>query len=73
MRDELRPIADNIESRAQALIHQAEDIDADCAEVFGHVEHGDITANGATDFASAQEMGRDQSGLSAPYPPVGEG
>ena len=73
MRDELRPIADNIESRAQALIHQAEDIDADCAEVFGHVEDGDITAKGATDVLSAQEMGRDQSGLSAPYPPEGEG
>ena len=73
MRDELRPIADNIESRALALIHQAEDIDADCAEVFGQVEHGDITTKGATDFASAQEMGRDQSGLSAPYPPVGDG
>jgi len=73
MRDELRPIADNIESRAKALIHQAEDVDADCAEVFGHVENGDITAKGATDVPSAQEMGRDQSGLSAPYPPEGEG
>ncbi|MBY0290333.1 MAG: alpha/beta hydrolase family protein [Mycobacteriaceae bacterium] len=73
MRDELRPIADNVESRAKALIHQAEDIDADCAEVFGHVENGDITAKGATDIPSAQEMGRDQSGLSAPYPPEGEG
>jgi hypothetical protein len=73
MHDELRPIADNIEARAQALIHQADDIDADCAEVFGHLERGDITAKGATDFASAQEMGRDQSGLSAPYPPEGEG
>jgi hypothetical protein len=73
MRDELRPIADNIEARAKALIHQAEDVDADCAEVFGHVESGDITAGGATDVPSAQEMGRDQSGLSAPYPPEGEG
>lgn len=73
MRDELRPIADNIESRAKALIHQAEDIDADCAEVFGHVENGDITARGAADVPSALEMGRDQSGLSAPYPPEGEG
>lgn len=73
MRDELRPIADTIESRAKALIHQAEDIDADCAEVFGHVENGDITARGATDVPAAQEMGRDQSGLSAPYPPEGEG
>lgn len=73
MRDELRPIADSIESRAKALIHQAEDIDADCAEVFGHVENGDITARDATDVPSAQEMGRDQSGLSAPYPPEGEG
>jgi hypothetical protein len=72
MHDELQPIADNIESRAKALIHQAEDVDADCAEVFGHVEHGDITAKGATDVATAQEMGRDQSGLSAPYPPDGE-
>jgi hypothetical protein len=73
MRDELRPIADSIESRAKALIRQAEDIDADCPEVFGHVENGDITARGATDVPSAQEMGRDQSGLSAPYPPEGEG
>ena len=71
IREELQPIADNIEARAKALIHQAEDIDADCAEVFGHLEHGDITARGATDFATAQEMGRDQSGLSAPYPPEG--
>ncbi|OBG18483.1 alpha/beta hydrolase [Mycolicibacterium celeriflavum] len=73
MRDELRPIADNIEARAKALIHQAEDVDADCAEVFGHLEDGDITSKGATDFAGAQQMGRDQSGLSAPYPPEGEG
>ncbi len=34
IREELQPIADNIEARAKALIHQAEDIDADCAEVF---------------------------------------
>lgn len=73
MRDELRPIADNIESRAKAVIHQAEDIDADCAEVFGHVENGDITAQGSSDVPGAREMGRDQSGLSAPYPPEGEG
>ncbi|KUH85835.1 MULTISPECIES: alpha/beta hydrolase [unclassified Mycobacterium] len=73
MRDELRPIADNIEARAKALIRQAEDVDADCAEVFGHLEDGDITSKGATDFAGAQQMGRDQSGLSAPYPPEGEG
>ena len=73
MHDELQPIADNIEARAKALIHQAEDIDADCAEVFGHVENGDITAKGATDVPGAQEMGREQSGLSAPYPPEGEG
>jgi len=73
MHDELAPIAESIEARAKALSLQADDIDADCGEVFGHVEHGDITAKGATDFASAQEMGRDQSGLSAPYPPEGEG
>jgi len=73
MHDELQPIADNIEARAKALIHQAEDIDADCAEVFGHVENGDISAKGATDVPGAQEMGREQSGLSAPYPPEGEG
>lgn len=72
VREELKPIADGIEARAKALIHQAEDIDADCAEVFGHVQNGDITANGATDVAAATEMGRDQSGLSAPYPPEGE-
>lgn len=73
VQEQLKPLAENIASRARALIHQAEDIDADCAEVFGHLEDGDITARGATDFTSAQEMGRDQSGLSAPYPPDGEG
>lgn len=69
VQQELKGIAEDIESRAKALIHQAEDIDADCAEVFGHLQAGDITAGGATDFATAQELGRDQSGLSAPYPP----
>ena len=69
--EELKITAENIEARAKALIHQAEDIDADCAEVFGHIENGDVTARGAGDFASAQEMGREQSGLSAPYPPEG--
>ncbi len=73
VREELKHVAEDIEARAKALIHQAEDIDADCAEVFGHVENGDITARGAPDFVSAQEMGREQSGLSAPYPPEGEG
>lgn len=71
--DELKATAENIEARAKALIHQAEDIDADCAEVFGHIDNGDVTARGAGDFASAQEMGRGQSGLSAPYPPEGDG
>lgn len=71
--EELKAIAENIEARAKALIHQAEDVDADCAEVFGHIENAEVTARGAADFASAQEMGRDQSGLSAPYPPEGEG
>ncbi|KUI35157.1 alpha/beta hydrolase [Mycobacterium sp. IS-1496] len=73
VQQELRAVAEDVESRAKALIHQAEDIDADCAEVFGHVQAGDITARGATDFATAQEVGRDQSGLSAPYPPEGDG
>ncbi|MCV7434915.1 alpha/beta hydrolase [Mycolicibacterium bacteremicum] len=73
VREELKYIAEDIEVRAKALIHQAEDIDADCAEVFGHVANGDITARGAPDVVSAQEMGREQSGLSAPYPPEGEG
>ncbi|MGV0655388.1 alpha/beta hydrolase [Mycolicibacterium thermoresistibile] len=73
MHDELQPIADNIESRAKALIHQAKDIDADCAEVFANLADGKITAQGASDVAAAQEMGRAQSGLSAPYPPEGEG
>jgi len=72
-REQPKHIAENIEARAKALIHQAEDIDADCAEVFGHIENGDVTARGSSDFASAQEMGREQSGLSAPYPPEGEG
>ncbi|MCK0176264.1 alpha/beta hydrolase [Mycolicibacterium sp. F2034L] len=73
IREELKPIAESLEARAQALIHQAEDVDADCAEVFGHVQNGDITAREAKDVPSAQEVGRDQSGLSAPYPPEGEG
>ncbi|WP_029116220.1 alpha/beta hydrolase [Mycobacterium sp. URHB0044] len=61
MRDELRAFADDIEARAKALIHQADDVDADCAEVFGHLEHGDVTSGGGTD-----------GGLSAPYPPEGD-
>ncbi|MGE2716017.1 alpha/beta hydrolase [Mycolicibacterium litorale] len=73
VQQELQAVAEDIESRAKALIHQAEDVDADCAEVFGHLQAGDITARGATDFATAQEVGRDQSGLSAPYPPEGDG
>lgn len=73
VQQELQAVAEDIESRAQALIHQAEDVDADCAEVFGHLQAGDVTARGATDFATAQDVGRDQSGLSAPYPPDGDG
>lgn len=73
VREELKALAEDLETRAKALIHQAEDIDADCAEVFGHIENGDITARGATDAPSAEQMGRDQSGLSAPYPPEGDG
>ncbi|MEV3905340.1 alpha/beta hydrolase [Mycobacterium sp. NPDC050551] len=72
-REELKNIAENLEIRAKALIHQAEDVDADCAEVFTNLSEGDVTANGATDFAAAQQMGRDHSGLSAPSPPEGEG
>ncbi|MFC7674798.1 alpha/beta hydrolase [Mycolicibacterium sp. GCM10028919] len=72
-RAELKPIAEDVEARARALIRQAEDVDADCAEVFGHVRDGDVGARGATDVAAAQDVGRDQSGLSAPYPPEGEG
>ncbi|MCG5432961.1 alpha/beta hydrolase family protein [Mycobacterium sp. MYCO198283] len=68
----LESIAQDLVVRAKALIKQAEDIDADCAEVFGHLAHGDVTAHGATDMASAVRSGRDQSGLSAPYPPEGE-
>lgn len=41
--------------------------------MFGHIENGDVTGRGAADSASAQKMGREQSGLSAPYPPEGEG
>lgn len=70
--DKVRPIADALEARAKALIHQAEDVDADCAQVFGKLEHGEITANGASDVGAAEQAGRDQSGLSAPYPPEGD-
>ncbi len=73
MREELQALAEDLETRAKALIHQAEDVDADCAEVFGHIENGEITARGATDAPSAEQMGRNQSGLSAPYPPEGDG
>ncbi len=73
VRQELKSVAADLEARAQALIHHAEDVDADCAEVFGHIDNGDVTARGATEVPSAQEVGRDQSGLSAPYPPEGEG
>lgn len=73
VREELAPLAEALEARAKALIHQAQDIDADCAEVFTNLSEGDITAEGATDFATAQQQGRDDSGLSAPSPPEGEG
>ena len=69
----LQQLADDVETRAKALIHQAQDIDNDCAEVFGHIIKGDVTAHGATDAASAFKAGEDQSGLSAPYPPTGPG
>lgn len=68
---ELQRVANDIETRAKALIHQAQDIDNDCAEVFGHVTRGDITAAGATDVDTARHTGEAQSGLSAPYPPTG--
>jgi Alpha/beta hydrolase len=67
----LQQLADDIETRAKALIHQAQDIDNDCAEVFGHVINGDVRANGAGDAAGAFTSGEAQSGLSAPYPPTG--
>ncbi len=73
LHDSLRPLADSVERRARALIHQADDIDADCAEVFGHLVNGYVTAGKATDFGTAQQNGREQSGLSAPYPPEGDG
>ena len=69
----LQQLADDIEARAMALIRQAQDIDNDCAEVFGHVANGDIRAGGATDVAGAFHAGEQQSGLSAPYPPEGPG
>ncbi len=71
--EKLQKLADDIETRAKALINQAQDIDNDCAEVFGHVIKGDVTAHGATDAASAFKAGEEQSGLSAPYPPTGPG
>lgn len=70
--DELQSVADQLESRAKALIHLAEDIDADCSEVFGHITAGDITAAGATNSEQARQSGRAQSGLSAPLPPHGD-
>lgn len=71
--DDLRTAAEVLQSRAKALMHQADDVDADCAEVFDHIAAGDITAAGATTTAQAWQSGRDQSGLSAPYPPEGDG
>ena len=70
---ELQQLADDIETRAKALIRQAQDIDNDCAEVFGHVVAGDVRAGGATDTAGAFHAGEEQSGLSAPYPPTEPG
>lgn len=71
--EKLQKLADDIETRAKALIRQAQDIDNDCAEVFGHIIKGDVTAHGATDAVSAFKAGEEQSGLSAPYPPTGPG
>jgi hypothetical protein len=69
--DDLQDKADDIETRAKALIHQADDIDADGKEVFDNIAEGKVTAAGATDFESARHAGEQQSGLSAPYPPEG--
>ncbi len=70
---DLQAAADDIETRAKALIHQADDIDADCKEVFDNIAKGAVTAAGATDFGGAFRAGEGQSGLSAPYPPEGDG
>lgn len=45
--------------------------DIDTWSVSRNLQEGDISARGATDVASAEQAGRDQSGLSAPYPPEG--
>lgn len=71
--DDLTTIAETLQSRAKAVMRQADDIDADCAEVFTNIAEGDITAAGATTTEGAWQSGRDQSGLSAPYPPEGDG
>ncbi|OBF27973.1 alpha/beta hydrolase [Mycobacterium sp. ACS4331] len=68
-----RDDAEEIEARAKALLRQADDIDADCREVFDNIAEGEVTAHGATDLAGARRAGEQQSGLSAPYPPEGEG
>ncbi|MFA5707345.1 alpha/beta hydrolase [Mycolicibacterium sp.] len=70
---DLQDEADDIEARAKALIRQADDIDADCAEVFTNIADGKVTGGRATDFEGARQAGGLQSGLSAPYPPDGPG
>ncbi len=68
-----RDDAEEIEARAKALLRQADDIDADCREVFANIAAGEVTAQGAVDLVGAHRAGEQQSGLSAPYPPEGDG
>ncbi|MGL4306223.1 MAG: alpha/beta hydrolase, partial [Mycobacteriaceae bacterium] len=62
--------AQEIETIAQALILQAEDIDNDAAEVFNTIAHGQISTQGATTIDAASAHGEQQGALSAPAPPA---
>ena len=62
-REELAPIAEDTRSARQGTDPSGQDIDADCAEVFTNLPSTATSPrSGATDFAGAQQMGRDNPG-----------
>ncbi|AFU03493.1 alpha/beta hydrolase [Nocardia brasiliensis] len=58
-----------LQDAVQAVMKQADDIDADAAAVLNKAADGKIDDRGATDVAAASAAGAAQGGLTAPAPP----
>ncbi|WP_433575367.1 alpha/beta hydrolase [Nocardia brasiliensis] len=58
-----------LQDAVQAVMKQADDIDADAAAVLNKAADGKIDNRGATDVAAASAAGAAQGGLTAPAPP----